>query len=467
MSENNNIKRFTAADVEKYQKGLLSAKEKHDLEKAALDDPFLADALEGYTTAGVYVSDDMKDLNERLAERVNEKRKVIAMPTERRQRFALWKVAAIIILIAGAGFLVYQLGFNKKENSIAETSSKKNEPSTDTSAPLKDSQTQEISSGIVNTEKAENKIEPKEERTVTTKTNVGASRKKSDTVFINGISSQLNSSPNLSPDKDLKEQEVAKSFNNAPVNQLSKPKADDIKATNPVALNNIPESNKNNARESTINGFTTSDKLFVENKRSEKYIAPNIFRGRVLDANNNPVPFANITNIADSVGTYADARGNFNFISSDTTMNVEIRSVGFNNINTQLRNRVLDNQVVLQEDRSLSARILLDTARSNAIKRLHPAKKDDEEEFEPEDGWGLYDTYVINNLRVPNDLKTKPAKGEVEVSFEVDRNGEPTNFKITKSLSDACDKEAIRLIKEGPKWKKKARKGRATVTVSF
>src|ERR1051326_6522142 len=105
MSENNNRKDFTAADIEKYHKGLLSAKERHALEKAALDDPFLSDALEGYTTAGVYVSDDMKDLNERLADRIDQKSKVIAVPIEGRQRLALWKVAAIIILIAGAGLI--------------------------------------------------------------------------------------------------------------------------------------------------------------------------------------------------------------------------------------------------------------------------------------------------------------------------------------------------------------------------
>ncbi len=58
MATDNNIKNFTAADIEKYHKGLLSAKERHDLEKAALDDPFLADALEGYAVAGENVSAD-------------------------------------------------------------------------------------------------------------------------------------------------------------------------------------------------------------------------------------------------------------------------------------------------------------------------------------------------------------------------------------------------------------------------
>ena len=37
-----------------------------------------------------------------------------------------------------------------------------------------------------------------------------------------------------------------------------------------------------------------------------------------------------------------------------------------------------------------------------------------------------------------------------------------------KSLCSKCDKEAVRLVKEGPKWKRIAsKKGRTTVTINF
>ena len=39
-------------DIEKYRKGLLTEKEMHLLEKRALSDPFLADALEGAESIG-------------------------------------------------------------------------------------------------------------------------------------------------------------------------------------------------------------------------------------------------------------------------------------------------------------------------------------------------------------------------------------------------------------------------------
>jgi len=48
VSEEKNIVNYTAADIEKYWKGKLSSAEMHAMEKAAMDDPFLADALEGY-----------------------------------------------------------------------------------------------------------------------------------------------------------------------------------------------------------------------------------------------------------------------------------------------------------------------------------------------------------------------------------------------------------------------------------
>jgi hypothetical protein len=45
------ISHYTAADLQRYVQGKLSAREMHAMEKAALDDPFLADAMEGMQQA--------------------------------------------------------------------------------------------------------------------------------------------------------------------------------------------------------------------------------------------------------------------------------------------------------------------------------------------------------------------------------------------------------------------------------
>ena len=119
MANNNNITNFTAADIEKYHKGLLSSKERHDLEKAALDDPFLADALEGYVVAGGNASADIAELQQRLAAKV-EGAKVIPMNAAPKNSFRTLRAAALIAFVAGASFLFYKLGFNKKQGEIAE-----------------------------------------------------------------------------------------------------------------------------------------------------------------------------------------------------------------------------------------------------------------------------------------------------------------------------------------------------------
>ena len=89
----------------------------------------------------------------------------------------------------------------------------------------------------------------------------------------------------------------------------------------------------------------SSKKEDALNKRQRE----NYFNGRIRDANNNPLPFANITNTRDNVGTYADAQGRFTLVSPDSVLNVQVRSVGFENSTVQLKNNVTGNDVVLQE----------------------------------------------------------------------------------------------------------------------
>src|SRR5436189_3076172 len=98
MANDSDIKNFTAVDIEKYHKGLLSAKERHDLEKAALDDPFLADALEGYAVAGENVSANIIDLQKRLAEKL-EPGKVITMKKGGKTSFPWLRAAALVIIV--------------------------------------------------------------------------------------------------------------------------------------------------------------------------------------------------------------------------------------------------------------------------------------------------------------------------------------------------------------------------------
>jgi TonB family protein len=479
MATDNNIKTFSAVDIEKYHKGLLSNKERHDLEKAAMDDPFLADALEGYAVPGVNVAADIADLKKRLAQRTEEA-KVIPLNAGRNNNFKLLRAAVVIAFVAGAAFLMYQFTGNKKENEIAQTNPAKNEtvraadsvsPVANTPVTIEGNKTATISTpgnkkddGSVTTSTV-NKTAPASGMQEASGGNAATKEKVVDAVtttpapIVNDVAKA---------DDELKIIPIEK--NRAERDVLAKQKAKD----KPAAAFKKDEKNYNvgveqTTRQEEAKGFAdiAANKRADEQYRSQQ---SNIFRGRITDVNNVGVPFANVTNPQDNVGTYSDARGYFNLTYPDSVLNVQVRSIGFENNAAQLRNNVSSTQIVLQDDRKSLSEVVVSNQKPNAAARSRESNIKIEES-EPTDGWDNYDAYLANNLNVPEDIKTKQAtgnSGSVQVSFEVDKNGEPTNFRVEKSLCSSCDKEAIRLVKQGPKWKRAAsKKGRTTVTINF
>src|SRR3954452_988016 len=89
---------YTLEDIERYLHGGMSAREMHDLERAALQDPFLADAIEGYGDASIEQS--RKHLNEINALLQQDKSEAKVVPILQRN-FKSWRVAAAIALLAG------------------------------------------------------------------------------------------------------------------------------------------------------------------------------------------------------------------------------------------------------------------------------------------------------------------------------------------------------------------------------
>ena len=80
--------------------------------------------------------------------------------------------------------------------------------------------------------------------------------------------------------------------------------------------------------------------------------------------------------------------------------------------------------------------------------------------------------YLQKELRYPESAKEKGIQGRVTVQFIIDKEGNVTNSKVTRSVDKDMDAEAIRLVKAMPKWKPGMPKGKAvavkyTVPVVF
>jgi TonB family protein len=467
MSEEKIYRIYTASDIEKYHKGLLSPKEMNEMERVALDDPFLADAMEGYGNVNTNLSADIEELEKKLEQRVSEGKLVRMAP--RFNIYKLLKIAAVVVIVAGSSLLIYQLGFNNSKKSLAkeEINVPQQTETKTTVAPVGADSI--IKQGTVNIDKLAN-----------------GNSKKVDTISMSADATSLflMSAPKdslgtthfaISPAQT----ENAKTKITEPVvnnnkefkslNKQTQPERDKDQFGDFISADSIRPSFRKDA--DNLSNVGVNQNAFYSKAKTAN-VSNNYFNGRIVDGYSNAVPFANVTNIRDNVGTYADANGYFTLISPDTALNLRIKSVGFEsdtvrflgNTTSQFLGNTTSNQVTLKEDK-MNGLVVLGGKRVG--KNPNPDANIKVEEPEPADGWSNYSLYLANNLKVPDEIKRKDVTGEVKLSFEINKLGEPVNIKIEKSLCKECDEEAIRLIKQGPKWKPKKKKNKVTVNVPF
>ncbi len=70
----------------------------------------------------------------------------------------------------------------------------------------------------------------------------------------------------------------------------------------------------------------------------------------------------------------------------------------------------------------------------------------------PSTGMSAYKKYIEENIRYPEEMSKKDIKGSVVVVFTVTATGEIKYLHIEKSLGNLFDREAVRLVVEGPRW---------------
>ena len=456
MSEDNNHITYTAADIEKYWKGELSAAEQHNMEKAALDDPFLADAMEGYEKDGLQptpaIIADNDELKIRLAKRISEKQETTPVI-----KFGWWKVAAALVVLIGAGWLFTMMNNNKsKDENFVKN---------------KDVQLQPAQPAIVKEDTSPNTSGIA--ANMDTVHDVAINKPRKSPVSANKIDNAYKNKPTeAESDLAVVPAPVASATEHAPVAAETIIKRGDT-VTNADKADDVAKLGK---KRSVTKNFST-ERTDQKNKAaaSEGYTAnnndlagrannfSNTFSGNVIDQANKPVAnaFIQIPNL--NVATKTDKKGYFSFDAADTALSVSVQSVGFETQNIHLNNKDATlNQIVLTPVPNNLQEVVVQSNGAPLKKQPISIKILD---AEPVIGWTEYNAYLEKNKRVSYELRN--THGTVTVSFEV-HNKWLNNFKIEQSLEEDLDTEAIRLIREGPAWKLlKGKKADATVTVKF
>lgn len=460
MTPNQPYQYYTAADIQRYLLGNMTVDEMHALEKAALDDPLLAEAMEGYETAPAGWEAQLANLHQQFQAQTNAVAPVVAMkPTP---AFRWWKVAAAALILVTGGTLIYQaLVPSGKSNSPAIANIKTEQQHT---PPIPSDQAPTIASADPTNPSSPNNSPAKDGPFTSNPDQVSNLDTLRNGSVANDDAKQMSSADSAFI---YRPSEPVVSTNQAGVMPANVERGRAESQMETVASNN---GYLNRQQNNTVNNAVNFDQeKAADKKESARKPQPGfnqVFNARVLGSDLTPLAFANVSVVDESVGTYADVKGNFKLISTDSIVKVEIKSEGYEPQIVALKSGKSINQIVMKE--SMANRVDMGKRKWSAVAKKSYLKADSLVTAEPADGWNNYNTYLANNIQFSDELRKQNIHGEVELSFEVQPNGTIANVKVNKSLCSACDEEAIRLLKQGPQWKlKKGTRGKASIKVAF
>lgn len=417
-------------DIEKYLKGELTPAERYALERKALHDPFLADALEG--AEGIKAKDFSNDVDELNAKIAGQK----AVPAWRLP----FRIAAGVAMLAVTSLLIWKV--LDTEQQPIELALEKNQP-----APIP-STTDSITSGSGEVTSSQPKASP------------AGTPPPADDVGTRTTGSSKNESKPQQTIADLKEP--------APIvaeeEKAEKIKADERIMTEPIAQADAAE--KEIAGDKRAKAIADDQKLAKNDARKRaapKDAAPTvaesrgagiasstpstIIRGRVTSAEDgSPLPGVNVTIKNSVTGTATDADGNYQIVTKESNPTLVYSFIGLNSKEVKAEQQEVD--VALTPDNAQLSEVVVTGYGSQKTETLPPTV----EMAHPENGNRAFKQYLEKSIRYPEQAKAKAVEGRVTVEFTIQPNGSLTDFTVIRGIGSGCDEELIRLIKEGPRW---------------
>jgi len=424
-------------DIERYKSGKMTSSEMHALEKKALSDPFLADALHGAEKiSNEDFTKEVAALNERI------------LSNNKKSLWAPLRIAAGIILLMGISVTIYFISTSdqRPELMASKTESKTTDSITslgDTVSNKKDLLT--MNESLEEKEKStdEKKSKARQEVALPKLSPITKNEPPVQMADQAAETKQSEEAPEIKAEEETKPQpEVA---------EEQKLSATEIETQS--ALRDIV-SDKKEVRKKVISPSSTSGALASKPVR--------VVNGQVTSAEDGtPLPGVNVTIKGTTKGTITDEQGNYSIeldaekspqlvFSFIGTYSNEVPVNDQSNVNTQLKNDVSQ----------LSEVVVVGYGTDNGA-----AADDDFPTLliaEPNGGRRAFKKYLETNLQYPQQALENKVEGKVTVQFTVTTDGMLNDFRVIKGIGSGCDDEVIRLIKEGPKWYP-SRKGETAV----
>jgi TonB family protein len=436
-------------DIERYLHGELSPAEMHALEKKALYDPFLAEALEGAAQlAPADLSADLQQLQASLRQASPKTTPGVSL------RVWALRIAATLLLLAVATAIIVRIVSTQDERLALQTPPPARQE--EASAPAR----------------------PQADSVVTSppKPGVVASKPAEESNADESRSFHLNSAsePTSTPSP------VADAGESVDYFEKQQPVVADVQEAPPAApeaeFKTDPADDREDAtRKRKSLAMQSADKN-VETKKELAY-TPSTLSGRVagvsitrtadtlnyvtttaktvrgkvtLSDDGTGIPGVNVMVVGTDQGTVTDINGNYHIrVEDENNTMLAFSFIGMQNKEVPLGDAE-NVDVQLDQDVSQLSEVVVTGFGSD-----NGPLKEDLATFQlavPAGGRGAYKQYLETNLHYPEQALANEVEGKVTIQFTVETSGRITDFKVLKGLGYGCDEEVIRLIKNGPKW---------------
>lgn len=398
-------KQYTAEDIVRYHQGLLTPQEMHQMERAALEDPFLADAMDGYTHAQ-QPREDVAALRQELARRTG--RKGVVVPLRAR---TFLRIAALFVLLAGFGWIAYQYDTGNKDLAVQQE--KAAPAAKETAVPP-----------AATADSIGHTYEPAVPQDQTAVARPGVHRERKTAAPEEPATAAA--APSIEAAAETIDREEVATRN--------------VKSATAPAAAGAAEQAQNRGVPASAN-----------------YIS-----GKVVDNNNMAVPHAQVNVLQQKTSVRADANGAFSIPAQDSTVTVTVQSEGYQEQQASLKNNAA-NRVVLQPSEAAVNEVVIS---KNSSKRKQPATRVTLDGAAPVRDARNYERFILEQLE-PFESNVATIGGTVELAFDIDAAGKPVNIEIEKSSCTRCDSAAMKALQFGPRLKKTGKKQKARARIVF
>ena len=443
MAEENIYNNYSFTDIQRYLSGSMTPAEMHDIEKAALEDIFLADAIEGYRNTDADTA--LKHLSQIEAVLHGDPgdAKIISISRNKNRFRRTAFMAAAVTLFTVTGIYLFTRTEGTGKSIVAQTK-------TDTEHKAVQNKTHNTELPAITQQNTSANV-PAPDTSVQQIEKPG--KPDAITTFASAPAASQVNYPDIFTEKEKQQP--------AGINDIAMSSAEAAAKT--IDDNVKPVDNLNAKTETSLSKPYANGKKFIASNGNAVTI-----NGRVFDNTGKAVTNAMINISGTNNTAVTDSKGKFSIAAGDSVSLATVTAFGYDPQPVAL-SASDKNIFFIKQNKSV-----LDDVAVTAVGKKKDAEGvqvlAEKKNATPVGGWDVYEGYVQGRLTTLQDTVNTDVHiygDEVELEFAIDENGNPYDISILTPSDPELDKKAIDVVSQGPRWIRRSKSKKTHLKIKF